>query len=512
MDIPTFDELMEMSDDLDLPATDLLLFAGILIDKAHNRDKLVDREAGTVKALRWCDLIEGQDLTGLQQIDLSYFRANAWHNRIHARDDLDGVWDWHQPAIEHQIFYLREAVNHTGFSGASEIRRSEILTNLSNQLNTVGRFVEALEMRERVLSEKPDFFVALGNRGLARVEYAQSIYLDQNKEQLFWAAYQDLRNAVTLGRVSDYHDPGAVEAFERKVAELEAHIPIGFLQHDMEFIEYGLGETPSEQAYRQWALDAGLFLNPLNDLGPYTAAAADTLLLPDIYTGNAHPPIYFGFFNQLKQEYVSARWLYFEGVTAGEHFSDKDVVLGDVVGYPRYGLALEKVKLAFRATYSLFDKVALFLNAYMAVGLEPKQVNFKSLWWEKVPQGRRAGVLRPPFVGLRNWPLQGLFWLSKDLFDDTFTRGTDPDARNLKVDRDHVEHRYFQVRDSALPEDALLPLPVLAHSVLREDLAAKTLRLLKLARAAFIYLACAMSVEERRRRRKALEAASGEPG
>lgn len=512
MDIPTFDELMTMPDVLDLPVSDLLVFAGLLIDMAHDRGEARAREAGTAKALSWCNLAEKQNPTDVQQIELSYFRANAWHNRIHVRDDLDGVWDWHQPAIERQIFYLREAMNHPGFGGASEIRRSEILTNLSNQLNAVGRFVEALEMRQRVLSEKPDFFVALGNRGLARVEYAQSIYLDQNKEQLFWASYQDLRNAVTLGRVSDYHDPGAVAAFERKIAELKAHIPIGFLKHDMEFIEYALGETPSEQAYRQWALDAGLFLNPLNDLGPYTAAAADTLLLPDVYTGNAHPPIYFGFFNQLKQEYVSARWLYFEGLTEGEHFSDNDVDLGDAVDYPRYGLALEKVKLAFRSAYSLFDKMALFLNAYMTVGLEPKQVNFKSLWWEKVPQGKRAGVLRPPFVGLRNWPLRGLFWLSKDFFDDTLIGVTDPDARNLKVDRDHVEHRYFQVTDDDLPDDTFLPLPALAHSVRREDLEAKTLRLLKLARAAFIYLACAMSVEERRRRREAEAAVSSGQG
>ncbi len=502
MELPTFDELMAMENVADLPVSDILLFAGLLIDFSHDQARVRLRDAGTDRALDWLDAAQSQELTDAQQIEISYFRANAWHNKTHRRDPAE-VWDWHQPTIERQILYLREAVNHSGFDALDPVRRSQILTNLSNQLSTVGRFVESLEMKQRVLDEKPDFFMALGNRGISRLTYAQIIFIEQNKEHLFWAAYQDLQEAVRQSRLSPYQEGDAIDAYEQKMAEMEAHLSLDFLTHEMEFIDYPLGETESEQVYRQWALDAGLFLNPLNDLGAYTAAAADTLHLPDLYTGTVHPPIYFGFFNQLKQEYVSARWLYFDGLTGGAHFSDNDVPFSDVVEYPLYGLSLEKIKLAFRSVYSLFDKMAFFLNAYFEVGIDANKVNFKSLWWEKFPQGRKAGTLRQRFVDIHNWPLRGLFWLSKDFFEETLAGVTEPDARNLKEDRDHVEHRYFQVTDFVVPGDPLGPMPDLAHAVTREALEIKTLRLLKLARAAFIYLACAMSVEEGQRRERA---------
>ena len=94
------------------------------------------------------------------------------------------------------------------------------------------------------------------------------------------------------------------------------------------------------------------------------------------------PPV-IGFFDQIKQELVSARYLYYESLGAGKpHYSDRDVLLYNTLDYPSYSLAVEKLRAAFRITYSIFDKTGFFLNYYLAVGHNPNRVTFRNLWFE----------------------------------------------------------------------------------------------------------------------------------
>jgi len=69
-----------------------------------------------------------------------------------------------------------------------------------------------------------------------------------------------------------------------------------------------VGKSKKERAYRLWCLNNTLFLNPLNDIGPHRIAAQDILHLPPFVMSLGEPPALFGLFNQLKQEFVTARW------------------------------------------------------------------------------------------------------------------------------------------------------------------------------------------------------------
>ena len=139
--------------------------------------------------------------------------------------------------------------------------------------------------------------------------------------------------------------------------------------------------TEEERDYRHWCLVNCLYLNPLNDLGPYTVAADDSKGLAAHVVPVDAPHIFESFFDQMKQEYVSARWLLYEGLTAKmPHFSDRDVFLQATEPRPSLSLAIEKVKAAYRISYSLFDKVGFFVNAYMELGIPEKQVSFRTLW------------------------------------------------------------------------------------------------------------------------------------
>ena len=46
-----------------------------------------------------------------------------------------------------------------------------------------------------------------------------------------------------------------------------------------------------------------------------------------------------------------------------------------------------------------------------------------------------------------NWLLRGLYFLSKDLFDDDFKEVSEPDAAHLAQLRNQLEHRFLSFRD-----------------------------------------------------------------
>jgi hypothetical protein len=172
--------------------------------------------------------------------------------------------------------------------------------------------------------------------------------------------------------------------------------------------------------------------------------------------------------------------------------------------YPSYSLAIEKTKSAFRMSYSIFDKIAFFLNSYMELEIHGEDPTFRSFWYED--QNRNAG-LRQEFRERKNWPLRGLFWLSKDIYEDKegFDKTIEPDAREVSEIRHQIEKRYLKLHEdfySGMPSDPDSPLPQaaadsLAYSMHRGEFEAKTLRLLKRTRSALMYLCLAVHYEEK---------------
>ena len=266
--------------------------------------------------------------------------------------------------------------------------------------------------------------------------------------------------------------------------------------------------TKRERAYRQWCLERRLFLNDLNDVGARPVAATDVLMLPDLVTPfDSGPPNAIGFFNQLKQEYVSARFLYYQGVTSsGPHFSDREVTLLNTLDYPAYGLAVEQVKAAFRITYSIFDKIAFFLNDYLALGIPDTRVSFKKLWYDR-QEARRGLRADLPY---ENGLLKGLYWLGKDLYEGetSYVEALEPHAREMAAVRNHLEHKYLKLHVMGPPTtpragETRTRGEELAFSLARSSFEDRTLELLSMARSALITLSLAVYVEEHRREREA---------
>jgi hypothetical protein len=455
------------------------------------------------KAMTWCDQLDARVLLPSQQVSLDYYRANAWANRQSSRHtERSAAWAWDQEEIQQQIFFLRRAIDNPAFPESHTVQRSQILTNLGNQFDTVGRFIDAQGTWAMALDQQPGFWMAQGNRGRGLMNYGAALYDSGHREIFALAAHAELKQALNdFDQHPELGMPSLRSYFERAATAIAGRFDLGRIAAGYHPDDAKLGKTVKERDYREWALKETLFLNPLNDLGTHPIAARDILSLPDFVMPIGEPPVLIGFFNQLKQEFVSARWLCFEGIhSESAHFSDREVLLYNTLDYPAFGLAIEKTKLAFRMAYSLFDKIAYFLNHYLKLNIPEKQVSFRGIWREKT-----GGPIRAQFDASENWPLRGLYWLSKDFFETSFGEVIQPDGRTLNELRNHLEHKYVKIHGILIPRHATsddatdMFFDHFACSLSREDLERRSLRVLKLARSALIYLSLGMHHEERRR-------------
>jgi len=337
--------------------------------------------------------------------------------------------------------------------------------------------------------------MARGNRAIGLWHYANALYDSGHASILAREAWREL-DPLLLEFVEEH----ALAPFASSRANIEKVLTTDFLANTIDLDAYSLGDTDDETRYREWCLSNSLFLNPLNDIGPRKIGGHDILTCPSVVMPLGHGPTFHGFFNQVKQEYCSARYLAFAWLQSDQpHFSDKGVFLYNTLDYPSYGLATEMLKLAFRSLYSVLDKVAFLLNAYLCLGIPAHLVSLKKLWYVNL---ERKNGIRPEFLSRPNWPLRGLYWLSKDLYEDSpeFRAAIDPAAERISAVRNHLEHKYLKLHTdlwggpgaSHFTDD-------LAESISCREFEEMTLRLAELARAAIIYLSLGIHREERLR-------------
>ena len=430
---------------------------------------------------------------------LYFYFANIWEGlRVPKTKDTQASWDWHQKEIEQAILNLRLSIK---YSSDKFPYLCPVNTNLGNAFNTVGRFVEAIEFWNKTLALKDSFSMAIVNKAYGLIAYSGSLYDQGHKAVFLKYAYKLLKQGLKGNNIYDT----ARISFENLAKNIETSIKKEYLESEFKLKEFPLGKTIPEKNYRKWCLQNCLFLNPLNDLGPFSIAARDILHCPSITTtisehDSPNPPVYYTFYNQLKQEYVSARFLLYESLKSNKpHFSDRDVLIYNTLDYPCYGLNIEKCKIAFRVIYSLFDKIAFFLSTYLRLQINEWDISFRRIWY-KNPKSPKDG-LADKFVNLQNWPFRGLYWLAKDLSEQRtdFVDSIEPDAQNLVKIRNFVEHKFLTLHQMDLLNFIEPEIKNVTYPIYFQDFADKTLRLMKLVRAALIYLSLGVHIEEKKK-------------
>lgn len=419
------------------------------------------------------------------------YKANIY-DALSRFDDEDAVWGWHQKYKIYETLELRKAVVDAKFCDLPSVHKCKIYTNLACNLSRLGRYIEAIKCYDSAMKIIPNFAMAICNRAVTLIDYALSLYDDGHALFILNHAVEQLNK---IDEQNLYWDSGfhelAVNSFKERKKYANSILNSAQYTQVSDLNQWSLGDSNDEKEYRRWCLKNSLFLSPLNDICSHSIAAHDVIHLPSHKYSISDDIRYPKYFNILKQEFVFARHVYYLSMSIpDEHYADNDILLYNGFDGVRFGYKREQLKTAYRVAYSLFDKIAIFINEYYQVGLKTEFVSFRKIWGKCA---NKQQELYKCFDGIKNMPLQGLYYLSKDLFDSQFIDNSLPEAEQLSDLRNRVEHRFLNVQEYAAEAkntDNIL-------YVTADDLEKKTMKVLSMAREAIIYLSLSMYVEEK---------------
>lgn len=460
---------------------------GVEIDSAAESNNV----SALTALMEKCDsIIESED-SHLRPIAL-FYKANIYSSLAALKShDPEYTWSWQQSEKVLEILNLRKAVSDPIFPSLDSIIQCKVYTNLGNSLNQFGRFIEAIKAWDCALYLMPNFAMALGNKGVGLTAYAHALYDYGHAGVLVAHAVDELKGAISNDALWDsgFH-PEAEESFRKKCLSAEKYLERIEYSVEFDLNQWPVGDNRKEVEYRTWCLDNNLFLSPLNDVTKLSASAKDVLHLPNHTYKLDEEARFPNYFNIMKQEYVTARFMLFESLDYySEHASDIDVLLMNGFDGAQFNYRVEQLKVAFRLAYSIFDKVALFLNDYYRIGLKISAVSFRKIWGQRKSKNFEINSC---FAGSQNWPLRGLYYLSKDLFDDDFDDVALPEAKDLAALRNRIEHRYLSLQTYEAPVNNTD-----IHSYINiDEFHLKTIKIMSMAREALVYLSLAMHREE----------------
>lgn len=225
-------------------------------------------------------------------------------------------------------------------------------------------------------------------------------------------------------------------------------------------VEY---ENTEEGFYNRWVNDHWLRLNSYNDINPHsTIAQDDSLYFNGVFSPKQDSDFgyrVFSLLNEIKQEYVSARYMLYRYFTdsGSTHFSDKGVWLSDNADFSNYSYHIEVAKSSFRALYSLLDKIAYALNEYLGLGLTGNSVSFKDIWYSD----KKRRTLRSDITALDTvYSLAGLLFIRNDIYGGNEYYLQDKNTIRLNAVRNAMEHRGILFTDDGTYDDSNVTLKI----------------------------------------------------
>lgn len=208
--------------------------------------------------------------------------------------------------------------------------------------------------------------------------------------------------------------------------------------------------------YDKWVNEHWLRLNSYNDINTNSNLSQDdSLYFLSVFSPDGDSELgqrVFTQLNEIKQEYVSARYMLYQYFTKSgqQHFSDSDVVLSDNLDYSNYSYYIELAKASFRALYSILDKTAYLLNDYLGLGVKGNDVNFNDIWYSD----KKKHTLREKILSFEsNYSLAGLLFIRNDIFGGDSHYIQDEATDKLRIIRNAIEHRSVLIVDDGRFDD-----------------------------------------------------------
>lgn len=390
-----------------------------------------------------------------------YTLANCYSDVYRYRDS-----DWYSEDLSKAVVNFRKALYAIKFIESLNVIQSDlksrIETNLANYLSSQGRSICALEHWDNAL-EINDNPIAIISKINNAFFIAECLYDKSHSHYHYFEAYKLICLGLkSLNNLEEDHQKAYSEG--GNFLKFKLWFETEFKESDFSLVDNYKEDFKSKKQkdYLRWCCDNRLFLNDLNDLYKTELVYTDCFTLPSItqsinraltYNDDL---IYHGNFDEIKNDYCYSRYLIFSSQNISneqEHFFNGTYERVDDMSHSLTNLKSQHYKTAFKTLYSIFDKIAYFLNSFYDLNKIDSKIYFYNIFGQI-----KNGKLKPhkKLVDSKNCFLHALFYILKDIRNsnpkdfevESESYWLDPDVEAFSEIRNAMEHRSLKIVDA----------------------------------------------------------------
>ena len=372
------------------------------------------------------------------------------------------ILDWFSDDLSKSVIFFRKAlyvIRKINFPTDEELfLQSCIETNLGNNLSSQGRVFCCIPLWDNALKYKqnPVPIISKANNGLF---LASSVYDPSHRHYHYFTTYQLIKLGLEhLDQL--YPEQKIAYSEDSNLMNFKVWFEDTFKPEDFDYFESFNEEfeTRKQSEYLKWCGDNKLFINDLNDVCISEIVYQDIMTLPS-FSQQINPTLsmheeltYHGNFDELKNDYCYARYLTFLAKNIPnyqEHFFNKTYPHVDDMAHSITNLKASHYKSAFKTLYSLFDKIAYFINRFFDLNDidYDHKISFDSIFREL--KGSKNWKPHRKLKDSKNCFIHALFYILKDIRDvkdsTSVSNWLDPDAKAFSEIRNAIEHRSLKI-------------------------------------------------------------------
>ncbi|MCA9371692.1 MAG: hypothetical protein H6773_02850 [Pseudomonadales bacterium] len=362
--------------------------------------------------------------------------------------------------------------------------KTQLLINLGNCLDTLGRGIEAITAYNEALNLNKNFPMAIANRAKALRAFAD--ISDKYRASIYVTAYQDIKSVLDDPKLVQVGGTDAKKAFERELDYIESLFQDkSLLKKSIKHPRYKTkGLTKFEQYYLDFCSREKLFLNfHIHD--DFCEAAIEDPVFIRLITKIDDNDTFYNFakqLNQIKEDYAVARLNLVQSQYKQKTFDSisKRTSYVYALDYSQFNLYVGLLKSAFKDAFNILDKIAVFINDYYDLGLKENNIYFStaSVWEHKE-------VIRKEILNSDNLSLYALYDIYRDFKLNRYQR--------IKQIRNALTHRRLIVFDSLITS---VDDKTDKHNIDSDTFFQETVNLMRLTKAVIIYLINFVNTEE----------------
>lgn len=372
--------------------------------------------------------------------------------------------DWFSDDLSQAVIFYRRALyalqRIKKLTYTELILKGNIETNLGNSLSSQGRAFCCIPFWDKAykFTKNPVSIISKANNELF---IAGNLYDHGHAEYHQYIAYKlVLLGLNTIDELYPEQKVAYAEGSDLMDFKMwfESHYRAQDFEYFNEFEE--AFETNNQKEYLVWCGDNRLFVNDLNDVCTSQVVYQDIMTLPSVSAEiNAslsldEELIYHGNFDEIKNDFCYARYLTFIAQNIPNeqaHIFNKTYPHVNDMSCSITNIKANHYKSAFRTLYSIFDKIAYFINRFFDLNDIEKdhRISFDSLF--RKLNNNKGWKPNDKLRESNNYFIHALFYILKDIKDVKGAIPTshwlDPDTKNFSEIRNSIEHRSLKIVD-----------------------------------------------------------------